>query len=106
MISAWLPGKFAPKPASDAERLWTTFCPPGWEVFPFFGWLSPGLLLEYFLFRGHLIAGALGLLLWTPLLWLVLVGMHQEGRLRIWLSAPIFLGVHVAAALGFAGATL
>lgn len=106
MLSVWLPGKFTPNPASDAERLWTTFCRPGWEVFPFFGWLSPGLLLEYFLFRGRPITGALRLLLWMPFLWLVLVGIHQEGRVRIWLSAPIFLGVHLAAALWFAGATL
>ena len=98
-----MPGKFAPKPASDAERLWVTFCPPGWEAFPFFGFLIPGLLLEYFLFRGYPLASIAGLLLWTPLLWLVLVALHQQGRARIGLSAPIVLAVHVAVALVFAG---
>ena len=75
-------------------------------MFPFLGWLSPGLLLEYFLFRSHPVTCAVGLLLWMPLLWLVLVGAHQDGRVRIWLSAPVVLAVHLAAALLFGGAAL
>ena len=101
--SIWLPGKFAPKPASRAERFWILFSPPGWEILPFFALIVPGALLEYAAFRGHGIAGAIGLLVWAPILWILLIALHHAGRVRIWLSALIFLLVHLAIGFVIAG---
>jgi hypothetical protein len=94
--SIWIPGRFTPKAASRAERLWILFSPPGWEILPFFALIIPGALLEYATLRGHGIAGAIGSLVWAPILWLLLVILHQEGRVRIWLSAPVVLLAHLA----------
>ena len=99
----WAPGKFTPKPASRAERLWILFSPPGWEVFPFFALVIPGALLEYAAFRGHPIVGAIGSLVWAPILWLLLVTIHQEGRVRIWLSLPVVVLTYLAIGLVIAG---
>lgn len=95
----WIPGTFTPKPASRAEWLWVLCSPPGWEILPFFALTIPGVLLEYAILRGHGILGAIGLLVWAPILWLLLVTIHQEGRVRIWLSAPILLLAHLAIGL-------
>jgi hypothetical protein len=35
-----------------------------------FGLLAPGIVLEYAIFRGRVVIGAIGLLIWIPLLWL------------------------------------
>jgi hypothetical protein len=94
--SIWVPSKFDPKPASPAERFWILFSPPGWEILPFFALIVPGTLLEYAAFRGYGVAGAIGLLVWAPILWLLLVALHRAGRVRIWLSTPIFLLAHLA----------
>ena len=100
----WVPGKFTPKPASRPERLWILYSPPGWTILPFFALIVPGALLEYATVHGHGIVGAIGLLVWAPILWLLLVTIHQEGRVRIWLSAPIILILHLAIGIVIAGA--
>jgi len=95
----WIPGRFSPQPAPRAERLWITWCPPGWEILPFFALIAPAPLCEYALFRGYHVLGITGLLAWTPILWLLLVAVHRAGRVRIWLSAPVALGAYLAAVL-------
>jgi len=80
-----------------------TFSPFGWEVLPFFGPLVPSALLEYAIWHGHRPLGILGLILWLPLVWILLVEIHHMGRVRIWLSAPIILVAHVVMTLAFAG---
>lgn len=90
----WIPGRFTRKPASRAERLWILFSPPGWEILPLFALLIPGALLEYAALRGHALVAAIGSLAWVPILWLLLVTIHQEGRVRIWLSVPACLILH------------
>lgn len=99
----WVPGKFTPASASRPERLWLAFCPPGWEILPSLALLAPGVLLEYILGRGNGVIGTIGLFVWAPLLWLALVVIHHAGRVRIWLSAPVFLLAHLAIGLWFIG---
>lgn len=98
----WIPGKFSPRPASRAERLWLTWCPLGWEILPFFALIIPGPLCEYVIFRGYQVIGIAGLLVWTPLLWLALVAIHRAGRVRIWLSAPVAVLTYIVVALALA----
>ena len=95
----WIPGGFTEKPSSRTESLWTGFSPLGWETLPFFALMVPVPLCEYAAFRGHRVLGVVGLLAWTPILWLLLVAFHRAGRVRIWLSAPIAMLVYVAAGL-------
>jgi hypothetical protein len=102
--SIWVPGRFTPKPASGAERFWVRYSPPGWELLPYLALIIPGALFEYAISSGHRIGGAIGLLVWAPILWLLLVTIHQEGRVRIWFSAPVVLLAHFAIGLFIAGA--
>lgn len=95
----WIPGKFTPKSASGAERIWIRYSPPGWELLPYLALVIPGALLEYAIFIGYRTAGAIGSLVWAPILWLLLVTIHQEGRVRIWLSVPAILLAHFAIGL-------
>ena len=74
------------------------FSPFGWETLPFFALMAPAPLCEYAAFRGHLALGVMGLLVWTPILWLLLVALHRAGRVRIRLSAPIAALVYVVTA--------
>ena len=99
----WKPGKFSSHPASRAEVLWITWCPPGWEILPFFALIVPALLCEWGIFRGYQVLGAAGLLAWTLILWLILVAIHRAGRVRIWLSACVTLFLYLAGALMFSG---
>lgn len=102
--SLWVPGRFTPKPAEDVERFWIRYSPLGWGYLPYAGLLVPGAFLQYAIFRGHGIIGAVGWLVWAPILWLLLVTFHQAGRMRIWLSLPIvFLG-YIAIGLLIVGA--
>lgn len=102
--SLWVPGKFTPRPAADVEKFWIRYSPPGWEYLPYAGLLVPGAFIEYAILRGHAIAGAVGLLVWAPILWFLLVTFHQAGRIRIWLSVPIVLVAYLAIGLLIVGA--
>ena len=67
------------------------------------GLFAPGAVCEYALFHGHIIPGAIGLAIWTPILWLFLVEVHDMGRVRFGLSAPVVLITHLIIGLWFAG---
>ena len=96
------PGKFRPQRASKfADKLIEWF--PQLFVLFLFGLFAPGALLEYAMFKGHVIVGAVGLLLWVPLLWRFLIEIHDMGRVRFWLSAPSMLIGHVLVALLLSG---
>jgi drug/metabolite transporter superfamily protein YnfA len=97
------PGKFVPRKASKLEHNLVVYTPPQFLAFGTFGLFAPGTLLEYWIFQGHIFAGSIGLLLWMALLWLLLIEIHNVGRVRFWLSAPIALIGHVLIALWFAG---
>lgn len=95
--SLWLPGKFVPKPASRVERFWVRYSPPGWEYLPYVALLiGPGALLDFAISLGHSYLGAIGWIVWLPILWVLLVMLHQDGRLRIWLSLPLVLLAYAA----------
>lgn len=102
--SLWVPGKFAPRPAADIEKFWIRYSPLGWEYLPYAGLLIPGAFLEYAIFLGHAIIGVVGWLVWAPILWLLLVTLHQAGRVRIWLSVPVVLVACLAIDLLIVGA--
>jgi len=76
-----------------------TWCPPGFEILPFFALIAPAPLCEYAIFRGYHVIGVAGRLVWTPILWLLLIAVHRAGRVRIWLSFPLALGTYIASAL-------
>lgn len=97
-LCMWVPGKFTPKRASRAE----SSRPPGWEILPFFALTIPGALLECAAFRGRPIVGVIGSLVWAPIIWLLLVTIHREGRVRIWLSLPVVVLAYLA--IGFLSA--
>jgi hypothetical protein len=101
--SLWVPGKFTPRPAADVERFWIRYSPLGWEYLPYAALLFPGAFAEYAIFRGHAIIGAAGLMIWVSILWLLLVTLHQAGRMRIWLSVPIVLVSYLAIGLFLVG---
>lgn len=96
------PGRFLAKPPSKFEDRLITYAPPQLLALFVIGLFAPGGLLEYALFAGHFIVGTFGLSLWIPLLWLLLVKVHNMGRFRFWLSAPTVIVVHVSLALWFA----
>ena len=73
-------------------------------MLPFVAVIALGPLFEYAIFCGHYIWGIAGLLIWTPILWLLLVAGHRAGRVRIWLSGPVALVAYIVPALVFAGA--
>lgn len=102
--SLWVPGKFIPKPDDGLMRLWIRFSPLGWEGLPYAGVFVPGMFLEYAMYSGHGIIAAVGWLVWAPILWLLLVTFHQAGRMRIWVSLPGVLFVHLFVALLLVGA--
>ena len=101
---AVFPGKFTPRPRSKLEENLLLYAPPQLLLLALLGLVVPGAALEYVLLRGHVSMGIAGLLLWTPLLWLLLVKLHNLGRVRLWLSASVLLVAHALVALGFAGA--
>lgn len=96
------PGKFVPQQASKLSDKLIEWVPQLLVLF-LFGLLAPGILLEYAIFRGQVVIGAIGLLIWIPLLWLCLIKIHDMGRVRFWLSAPIVLSAHALVALWLGG---
>jgi len=86
--SIWIPGKFIPKPASQLENNWFMFSPFGWEGLLYVAPVVPAAVIEYFIFNGYPVIGAICLVLWSMLIWLLLVDVHNSGRLRCWISAP------------------
>jgi hypothetical protein len=98
-----LRGKFTPRPGSKLEQNLLVYAPPQLFLLALIGLMVPGVLLEYALFRGHAAIGIAGLVLWVPLLCLLLIKLHNLGRVRLWLSASVLLVVHVLIALGLAG---
>lgn len=98
-----LPGRFTPRPGSKLEQNLLVYAPPQLFVLALIGLIVPGVLLEYALFRGHSATGIAGLLLWMPLLGLLLIKLHNLGRVRLWLSASVLLVVHLLVTLGLAG---
>ena len=99
------PRKFIPRKASKFEDNLITYAPPRFLVLGAFGLFAPGALLEYWIFEGHVLLASAGLLLWAALLWLFLLEVHNMGRVRFWLSAPVALSGHILIALWFAGWT-
>src|ERR1700704_5004852 len=97
------PGKFIPKPPSNFERNLVTYAPTPVLALFTIGVFIPGALFSYWIFHGHVIGGAIGAVVWTPVLWLYLIEVHNMGRVRFWLSAPIILIVHVLIILWIAG---
>jgi hypothetical protein len=91
----WWPGKFVPKSASKTEDALILWAPPQLLGAFVFGLFIPGFLGEYALFSGYKLVGMTVLLLWGPILWLFLIELHDMGRVRFWLSAPLVLGAHV-----------
>lgn len=100
------PGKFTPKRASKFEDGVALWAPPQLLALVMFGIFIPGGLCEYALFNGHAVWGAVGLLMLIPALWLFLVEIHDLGRVRSWLSAPVVLIGHVVMGVWFAGRVL
>jgi hypothetical protein len=98
-----LPGKFNPQPPSKFEDNLITYAPPQLLVVFTFGLFVPGALLEYWIFNSHVIAGVIGAVIWVPVLWLFLIEIHNLGRVRFWLSAPVMLIGHLLGAAWFAG---
>jgi hypothetical protein len=97
------PGKFIPQKASKFEDNLIAYAPPQFMALATIGQFAPGALFEYWIFNGHILVGSIGLLLWAALLWLFLIEIHNMGRVRFWLSAPVALVGHVLIALWFAG---
>ena len=96
------PGKFIPKRASNGEHNFLLYAPPQLLALIVLGLFAPGGLLEYAISKGRIAVGVIGLLVWVPILWLLLVKIHQAGRVRILLSAPIVLVGHLLIANWFA----
>ena len=90
------PGKFVPRPQTRFEHNVLMYVPlPILALFAL-GLFAPGGLCEYAFAIGHPVLGTLGVLCWLPLLWLLLLELHDAGRVRFWLSAPIVAAGHVA----------
>lgn len=89
------PGKFVPQRTSKFEDNLLSYAPGELVVVFVLGLFAPGALFEYALFKSYPIVGAVGLLVWTPFLWSLLVRAHNAGRVRFWLSALIMLIVHL-----------
>jgi hypothetical protein len=98
-----IPGKFTPRPGAKLEQNLLLYVPPQLFLLALIGLMVPGVLLEYALFRGHVSIGSAGLLLWVSLLCLLLIKLHNLGRVRLWLSASVLLVAHVLVALGLSG---
>jgi hypothetical protein len=96
------PGKFSPRPPSKFEdNLFTYF--PRLSLLFTVGVFVPGGLFEYWISIGHAIAGVIGLAVWLAVVWLYLVEVHEMGRVRLALSAPVVLMGHVLMGFWFAG---
>jgi hypothetical protein len=96
-----VPGKFVAKPASTIENALFNFYPLIGALF--FGMFVPGAWLEYTLLHGHVLYSVIGLVIWGAFLWIFLLELHRIGRLRVWISAPLVLTVHVVIGLVIAG---
>jgi hypothetical protein len=89
------PGKFIPKPPSNFERNLVTYAPTPVLALITTGVFIPGSLFSYWIFHGHVIGGAIGAVVWTPALWLYAIELHNMGRVRVWISVPFAIIVHV-----------
>ena len=97
------PRKFVAKPASQFGDRPITYAPPQLLVLFAVGLFAPGGLLEYAFFTDHFVIGAVGLLVWVPLLWLLLIEIHDMGRARFWLSALVMVVGHALIVLWLTG---
>jgi hypothetical protein len=98
----FLPGRFIPRPPSKFEDNLFTYAPRLSLLFTV-GVFVPGALFEYWISNGHIVGGVIGLSVWLPVLWLYLVEVHEMGRARLALSAPVVILGHLLIGLWFAG---
>jgi transposase len=74
------PDKFVPQRASKFEDNLLSYAPPELLVLFALGLFVPGGLFEYALSKRYLIVGGVGLLVWTPFLWSLLILIHNAVR--------------------------
>jgi len=67
-----------------------------------FALIAPGGFFIFLSTHHRLLVGLVGLAIWIPALWCILVQFHSLGYARIGLSAPLAVVVYVILAFAFA----
>jgi hypothetical protein len=53
-------------------------------------------------FNNRALFGLIGLMVWLPVLWIILIGLHKQGVIRLMLSLPVLAIASVVIAFSWA----